>query len=69
MKHLTFLYPLNKKIAVKILDVKDELSAVAFGQEPFPREDIFKIFDAKIQREIVAFVGSPDGLVKGRIGA
>jgi len=52
-------YALNVKIASKILDIIDEIKAVSFKQEKFPYEDIFKIFDAKIQREIVAFAGSP----------
>jgi len=63
---LTFLqkspldrYPLNLKIADRIMDLKEELAAVAFGGEEFPPEDIFKIFEAKIEREIVAFKGSP----------
>ncbi len=52
-------YPLNLKIADKILLLKEEMESVSFEHEAFPKEDIFKIFEANIEREIVAFTGSP----------
>ena len=52
-------YPLNLRIAAKIMDIKDEIKEASFKDEKFPCEDIFKIFDSKIKREIVAFIGSP----------
>lgn len=58
-KSLLKNYPLNLRIASKIYDIVDELSSVGFAKEIFPREDVFKIFLAKIEREIVAFIGSP----------
>ncbi len=52
-------YPLNLNIAQRMYEVKDELSTASFREEPFDQEEIFKIFDAKISRELVAFHGSP----------
>ena len=52
-------YPLNLNIAERMYEVKDELLTASFRQEPFGQEEMFKIFDAKISRELVAFHGSP----------
>ncbi len=52
-------YPLNLKIVSRILDIAGELSTGDFNVEDFSCEDIFKIFAAKIEREMVAFTGSP----------
>ena len=40
-------------------DIVDEIRQAVFSEEPFPVEDLFKIFSEKIEREIVAFSGSP----------
>jgi len=53
------IYPLNLKIAEKILTLKEQLQTVAFRDEPFEQAEIFKIFTAQMEREIVAFTGSP----------
>ncbi|MBI5024354.1 MAG: PD-(D/E)XK nuclease family protein [Candidatus Omnitrophica bacterium] len=52
-------YPLNLNIARRMYEVKDELSTASFRHETFDQEEMFKIFDAKIARELVAFHGSP----------
>lgn len=52
-------YPLNIRITEKIYDIADEFCAASFSGEQFPREDIFHIFLLKMEREIVAFVGTP----------
>lgn len=52
-------YPLNLKIAEKILTLKEQLQTVAFRDEHFEQAEIFKIFTAQMEREIVAFTGSP----------
>ncbi len=52
-------YPLNINIATKMYEIKDEFLNASFSEEDFPQEDIFKIFDSKVSREIVAFIGSP----------
>ena len=52
-------YPLNLKIAERIFEICDELEKSRFSQEHFPQDDIFKIFDAKMEREMVSFLGSP----------
>ena len=52
-------YPLNLNIAQRMYEVKDELATASFRQETFDREEMFKIFDAKVARELVAFHGSP----------
>jgi len=52
-------YPLNLNIVQRMYEVKDELATASFHQETFDPEEMFKIFDAKIARELVAFHGSP----------
>ncbi len=52
-------YPLNTRIAVKMYDFVDELKGLRFAQEPFSARDLFKIFMHYVEREIVAFNGSP----------
>jgi hypothetical protein len=52
-------YPLNLTIAERMYAVKDEFQSTSFRRENFSPEEIFKIFDSKISREMVAFHGSP----------
>jgi len=52
-------YPLNLNIAARIQDIVGEMKTTAFREEAFPSRDIFRIFAAKMEREIVAFQGSP----------
>ncbi|VAX36751.1 hypothetical protein MNBD_UNCLBAC01-1265 [hydrothermal vent metagenome] len=59
--HESFLknYPLNLNIATKMIAIKEEFQLSDFKEEVFLQEEIFRIFESKISREIVAFVGSP----------
>lgn len=61
LTHKSFMknYPLNLNIAVKMYQIKDEFLQAAFKKERFPQEDLFRIFDSKVSREIIAFQGSP----------
>ena len=52
-------FPLNLKIMERIYLLKDELERAEFGKEYFASEDIFRIFDNMLSREIVSFSGSP----------
>ncbi len=52
-------YPLNLNIATKMVAIKDEFQQAHFSQEVFPQEELFRIFDSKMAREMVAFIGSP----------
>jgi len=52
-------YPLNLSIADRILEIKDELQQASFNQEQLSQEEIFKIFESKLTREMIAFTGSP----------
>jgi hypothetical protein len=52
-------YPLNLKIVDKIYQIIEELSCVAFGREFFAFEEMVRIFYAKMEGEIVSFIGSP----------
>lgn len=52
-------YPLNLKMAQKMFSVADELTAASFNKEPFPKEDIFRIFENKLGAEMISFAGSP----------
>jgi len=52
-------YPLNLLMAEKILAIKQELGGSAFNREIFPREEIFKVFENKLESEMISFSGSP----------
>lgn len=52
-------YPINLKIVEKIYAIKDELKKLEFSDQNFTRDDIFKIFDQKLETEIISFAGSP----------
>jgi len=52
-------FPLNLNIATKMYAIKDELAQAAFKEEKFPQEDMFRIFEGKVSREMVSFIGSP----------
>jgi len=52
-------YRFNLNIAARVYDIKDELQNVSFNKKILPREDMFKIFEAKLSREMIAFSGSP----------
>ncbi len=52
-------YPLNLKIAERILLLKEELEISTFGKEQFSKEEIFTVFKNRMEKEIVAFLGSP----------
>lgn len=52
-------YPLNLKMTEKILQINEELKNASFSEEPFSKEEIFKIFENKISSELVSFSGSP----------
>lgn len=52
-------YPLNLKMAEEVLNIKDELKVAAFGKEKFSQEDIFKIFENRIENQVISFSGSP----------
>lgn len=61
--HKSFLknYPLNINIANRMYELMEEFKAAspALAGERFDKEDMFRIFESKIAREIVAFAGSP----------
>ncbi len=52
-------YPLNLKVAQEVLNIKDEFKAAIFGREKFLKEDIFKIFENKLENQAISFSGSP----------
>ena len=52
-------YPLNINIANRMYEINEEFKSASFRKERFDPEDIFRIFESKVAREIVAFAGSP----------
>ncbi|MBU1869358.1 MAG: PD-(D/E)XK nuclease family protein, partial [Candidatus Omnitrophica bacterium] len=52
-------YPLNLKIMQRLFDLKDEFKDCAFSEENFSKEEIFKIFQHKLDNDVVSFAGSP----------
>ncbi len=52
-------YPLNINIISRIFALKDEFKNATFSHEIFPKEEIFKIFEHKLDGEMMSFHGSP----------
>lgn len=52
-------YPLNLKVVEKIFSIQEEFNNALFKQEPFLKEDIFRVFMNKLDSEMVSFSGSP----------
>jgi len=52
-------YPLNLNIATKIYAIKDEFQKVSFAHENFGQEELFHIFEEKMNHEKAQFEGSP----------
>lgn len=52
-------YPLNMKMAERIFTIKDELEIASFKSEKFAKDELFKIFENKLDNEIISFSGSP----------
>lgn len=58
-KELVPSHPLNIKILERMSGIIDELKTAEFKDQPFNKEDMLKIFDRKLQNEIVPLPGSP----------
>jgi len=52
-------HPLNLKVLEKIFAIIDELKSAEFKDLSFPKEDIFKILESRLNDEKVSFQGSP----------
>jgi len=52
-------YPLNVNIVDRLMDVVEEFGQAEFSRERFSQEDMFRIFENKMSRAMVAFHGSP----------
>jgi inactivated superfamily I helicase len=52
-------FPLNINIASRMYDVKDAFERAAFDREPFAFDEIVRIFEDKLSREMVNFSGTP----------
>jgi len=52
-------YPFNAQIALRMLEIGEELKNCAFAQEIFGPRDLFKVLEERLSLQIVAFSGSP----------
>ncbi len=52
-------HSLNLAIAARMYAIKDEFQGAGFRDEIFEQEELFKIFEGKVEGEMVAFRGSP----------
>jgi len=52
-------YPLNLKIVEQLHVMCRQMAGAAFCREHFPREEILRIFKARLQEKMVSFSGSP----------
>ncbi len=52
-------YQLNIKAVDRLLKIADEFEQCSFIKETFKKDEIFKIFEARLSSEMVSFAGSP----------
>ncbi|MCX5642675.1 MAG: PD-(D/E)XK nuclease family protein [Candidatus Omnitrophica bacterium] len=52
-------YPLNLEFIQAVLAVKKEMETASFRDEKFPAAEIFRIFEDKLNNEMINFSGSP----------
>lgn len=52
-------HALNLTIAARMYAIKDEFQGAGFRDEMFEKEEIFKIFESRVEGEMVSFRGSP----------
>jgi ATP-dependent helicase/nuclease subunit B len=52
-------YAPNLKVAQKILELVEELRSATFCREKFSKDEMFRIFTQRLEREMVSFSGSP----------
>jgi len=52
-------YPLNLNIASEIYSISEEFRQVSFSGEHFEKEEIFRIFEQRIEGAFIRFAGSP----------
>ena len=50
---------MNLRITERFYEIRDEFKNISFFQETFTKEDIFKIFQDRLENEIISFSGSP----------
>jgi CRISPR/Cas system-associated exonuclease Cas4 (RecB family) len=51
--------PLDVRAMEKIYELKDALKTMDFKHEIFPQDELFKIFNDKLENESISFLGSP----------
>ncbi|MFH2068975.1 MAG: PD-(D/E)XK nuclease family protein [Candidatus Omnitrophota bacterium] len=52
-------YPLNLEFVQAVLAIKKEMETASFRDEKFPAAEIFRIFEDKLNNEMINFAGSP----------
>ncbi len=52
-------YPLNLKIAERMMALLEEIRGASFNKESFTPEEMFKICNNRMEHEMVSFLGSP----------
>jgi RecB family exonuclease len=52
-------YAPNLKVAQKIIELIEELRSGKFCREKFSKDELFRIFTGRLEREMVSFSGSP----------
>lgn len=52
-------YAPNLKVAQRIIELIEELRSATFSREKFSKDEMFRIFTQRLEREMVSFSGSP----------
>lgn len=58
-KSMLTLFAFNLKVIEKLHTIKEELANLSFNQEKLRRYELWKIFQQKIENEVISFSGSP----------
>jgi len=52
-------FPFNFKVVEKLYGIGQELGSLTFNKEKFSSDEIWNIFQQKLQAEVISFIGSP----------
>ncbi len=52
-------YPFNERVAARLVEIAEEWASARFGAHVFAREDLLRIVQERLGKELVAFGGSP----------
>lgn len=58
-KSMTAKFPFNIRVMEKLYEIKEALARLPFSKEDFPALEIWEIFQQRLEKGVVSFIGSP----------